>query len=270
MNKKIAIGVLCFGDKKSNPERFNVLVKCFKALEKIKKDDIYLFCFDNNSCRDTKKLLKGLDFFDDIFYMDHNYYDFGPMIALNHISKKLNSKYVLFLNDDCLFYKENCIADCMQFLDEHEECGAVKLIKYEHDNSMAYDKIKGSKSPNAQRLYNTVSGAKLRWEGPYNINDSKFYINNWHYHSMPVLCRSEVYDKILPKKDIEPLQTLEGHMMKGYNSLNIKIGVLDGGAFDHMIHPNKADPDKARRHILRRPVISYDKALEELKTLIKF
>jgi len=274
MNRKIAIGVLCYGDKESNPARFEVLTKCIKALEKIKRDDVYLFCFDNNSCSETQKFLNSQSHFDHIFRMKNNFYDFGAMIALNLIAEKINSKYVLFLNDDCYLYKENSILDGMEFLDHHYECGAIKLIKFEVNSSAAYNKAKGSKSPNAQRMYNTISSEALKARGPFSINDSDFYKSNWHWHSMPVLCRREVYNEILPKKDMEPLQSVEGYMMKKYNNLGMEIGFLDGGAFDHMIHPNKSVRvelmKKGKLQSSNAVIIKYNKVCSSLRKSSSF
>ena len=50
---RTCIGLLTYCDSEKYPKRFEVMKRCIKSLEAIKRDDIYITVWDNNSSEDV-------------------------------------------------------------------------------------------------------------------------------------------------------------------------------------------------------------------------
>ena len=231
------IGVVSYCNSKENPERFEIIKKTLPALSKLKNENNYMFLWDNGSTEEVKEFQKSLSFFDDRYFSYENLYDVGPNILLNIMSKKINAKFVTYIEDDLLLFAPEKIKSCLTFLENNPDCGTVRLLKYERGKELVYDKMqKNSKTDlgNCIRHYNDVKKEKLVWEDCKDIDGNKFYKNNWHWTQFPNVSKTEVFDKIVIKHDCMPLNGFEGLIMKKFNELNLKVGVIEGGVFSHI------------------------------------
>jgi hypothetical protein len=241
---KHCIGVVSWCKSDENPDRFARLKESILSHKLLKRDDNYIFLWDNGSSEDVKEFLRSCDFYDDIYFSPKNLYTNVMEALLNLKAKELNAQYITLLAHDYLIYDHDAVLSCMDFLDKNLDCASVKMLKFEFDRMEIYDKLGNHPDkdvPHMMRLFNTVTNEPLVWEGIQYINDYRFSKNNWHWSEFPNVCRAELFDKIFPKVDCGPLQWLELVMMKNYNnlknprnpSLNWKTGVLDKGAALH-------------------------------------
>jgi len=257
---KHCIGVVSWCNSDENPDRFARLKESILSHASLKRDDNYIFLWDNGSSEDVKEFLKSCNFYDDIYFSPKNLYTNVMEALLNLKAKELNAEYTTLLAHDYLIYDHNAVLSCIDFLDENIDCGYVRMLRFEVGNQEIYNKMGNNPRKDMAHqvtLHNIVAGQPLLWEGPQLINNHPFYKNNWHWSEFPNVCRAEVFDKIFPKTDCGPLQALESVMMINYNLLNLKTGVLDGGAALHnqldfsmsgslrvnRIHSNKLDPN---------------------------
>ena len=235
-NIKHCIGVLSYCDSDQNPRRFEILKESVLSMSALKKEDNYMFVWDNNSSNDVKDFLKSCHFFNDVFLSDQNFYDNAPITLLNQKAKELGAEFVTFMCDDSLVYDAEAVPYCFEFLRLNPDCGYVRILKYEFDRMSLYDKMSGNPNVdrgNCQRHFNTITNQGLTWEPAEPRGKYKFLKNNWHWTEFPNVCRAEVFDKMVPRVDCGPMQALEGTMMRTYHSLGLKTGVLDGGAVTH-------------------------------------
>ena len=269
------IAVLSFCDDKISPERFEINKRCLKSMEKLKSDNNYIFVWDNNSSDDVKDFLKSCTFFDDIFFSDKNMYDNVAMTMLYFKAKQLGAKYVTFLCDDNYVFDENAIVAAQEFLDKNEDCGYIRILKYEFDNKQLYNKIhpvKGADKGNWQRHYNNITKKDLVWENCENIHGYRFFKNNWHWTEFPNLCKFEIFEKIFPRRDCGPMMVLEGTMMRNYNDLDLKTGVLDMGAITHIQDGFSTSASLRVKYlpgeIERTITVKYDDIVEEINKFL--
>jgi len=276
--KNLCMGLLTFCDDKKMPKRFETLKKAINSLERVVKDrdDVFLYVWDNGSSKNVKDfLLSKKNVFDEIYFSNKNLYDFVAVTKLKQMAKKINAKYVCHLEDDFLFYEDGCdfLDSCYQFLDNHKDCGYLRIVKYEYDDKERYDKFKNHPNKdvgNCQRHFNNITKEKLSWEGPYEIGGKLFYKNNWHWYNYPNICRTTVFEKIIPEHDNGPLHQLEGHMMRKYEQLQMKVGILDKGITTHL--DQKLDKSTSTRimagaNVKKMKNISYEEVMEEIKSV---
>lgn len=238
---KLCIGLLTYCDDKKMPERFEILKTSLESLREFVKDreEIFIYVWDNGSSENVKEYLKQFKFFNRIYFSKKNLYDVIAVKKLKEVAEEINAEYVCHLEDDFLFYNKDkkVLDDCYQFLDENLDCGYLRIVKYEFDNKDKYDKFLNhpeKDKANCQRHFNNIDNKKLKWSDPVNIGNSTFYKNNWHWYNYPNICRSSVFKKIIPNKDIGPLHDLEKFMMEKYHEFNLKVGVLDLGLTSHL------------------------------------
>ena len=269
------IGVLSYCDSEKTPDRYKRLKESILSINSLKNDKNYIFLWDNGSSEDIKEFLSQCSFFDDIFFSNKNLMDNGPITLLNMKAKELGAKFVTFLCDDSLVYDKNAISHCFDFLKANDDCGYVRILKYEIEKWFNYDKI--YKNPqtdiaNAQRHYNNISKEKLEWQFAGNFGEYRFFKNNWHWTEFPNVCRSDIFDKIVPKSDCGPMQALEGRMMKNYHDLNLKTGVLDMGAIAHNQRDFHSGGSLRVTEVcntsLSEMIIKYDEMVESIKETV--
>lgn len=274
-NDKInhCIGVVSYCNSEEDPERFEIIKKTLPTLSKLKNKNNYMFLWDNGSTEDVKEFQKSLNFFDDKYFSCENLYDVGPNVLLNKISKRKNAKFVTYIEDDLLLFAPEKINACLTFLENNPDCGTVRLLKYERGKEIIYDKMQ--KNPqtdlgNCIRHYNDITKEKLVWENCKDIDCYKFYKNNWHWTQFPNISRTEIFDKIIVKYDCMPLNGFEGELMKNFDKLALKVGILEGGAFSHI---QKGFSGKAslrvRETIDQKPqMVSYENVLSKIDDII--
>ena len=237
--KKIrhCIGAISYCDSSKHSGRFEVLKNTFNRLQSVKRDDNYIFLWDNGSSEDVKEFLRECKTFDDVYFSPTNLFTNGLIAALNLKARHLNADYVTIISDDYLVYRPEAVSHCINFLDKNLDCGYVRMLKFEYDNIHLYDKILQHPNrdiPNCQRQFNYVTNEELVWEeAEYFDKRYKFLKNNYHWSEFPNVCRSEVFNKIIPKENSGVMNVVEGEMMVRYHSLGLRTGVLDGGAFTH-------------------------------------
>ena len=254
------IGVVSYCTPQEEPERFLRLKESILSHKSLKRDDNYMFLWDNGSSDDVKDFLNSCDFFDDIFFSHKNLYTNVMEALLNLKAKEFKAQYITLLAHDYMIYDSSAVLNCIDFMDKNLDCGYVRMLKFELDRKEIYDKMGNHPKKdlaNQVTLYNVITRQPLLWEEPQFINGYRFFKNSWHWSEFPNVCRAKVFDKIFPKKRCGLLQNLESVMMKNYNHLNLKTGVLDGGAALHnqldfsmngslrinKIHSDKLDPN---------------------------
>jgi len=239
---KHCIGAISYCDSSKNPERFDILKNTFAKLSEIKRDDNYIFVWDNGSSDDVKDFLLNCGTFDDVYFSQNNLYTNGLIAAINLKARQLQAEYVSIIADDYLVFRPEAIHHCVNFLDQNKDCGYVRMLKFELENIHLYDKILSHTDrdvPNCQRQFNYVNGKQLEWEyADYPDRSYTFFKNNYHWSEFSNVCRADVFDMIVPKKDCLAMSGVEKTMMYNYHNLEhngmpLKTGVLNGGAFTH-------------------------------------
>ena len=237
---KICIGLLTYCNTEKSPERFQVMQKCIDVLGEFKErygDQVYLYAWDNGSSDDVKAYLSNKTFFDEIVFSDKNLFDVVAVHFLARKAREVGADYVMHLEDDLFFYDFDFLPDAVRFLETHKDCGYLRILKYEYDNQKKYTKNSNHPNPdraNWQRHYNNNNGDKLVWEETEFESSYDFLKTNWHWYNFVNLSHIDIFEKLLPHHDMRPLQGLEGHMMREYHKLGLKVGVLDGGAVTHL------------------------------------
>ena len=277
------IGVVSYCKSEEMPERFKRLKESISSMRSLKNDNNFMFLWDNGSSPDVIEFLKSCDFFDNIFFSSQNLYDSGPICFLNILAKKLNAKYVTFMEDDNLVFDADAIPSCFEFLKRNPDCGYVRMLKWESQRMEIYDKFANHPQKDLAHMcshFNCMAEGKdqqLKWEEPQTYHcidvDKKYTLfkNNWHWTEFPSICRADVFDKIVPRDHFGVLQGLEKFMMSEYHKLNLKTGILDGGAILH----NQAGfgPDASLRvkdeKLYTNLTISYDRILKEIENVCK-
>ena len=273
----LCIGVLCYCDSNIYPERFEILKKCITSLSKIRQENVYIYAIDNGSSNEVVSFLENSKNIDDVYQSSQNLYDVLAVHLLAKKAKEVGARYVMHLEDDFLFYQDNFLKSAITFLDDNIDCGYLRILKYDYNNKEIYDKFSGHKNidkANAQRHYNTITKEKLLWKEAGLINNFKYFKNNWHWYNYANICRSDIFKKIIPYEDCHPLQSLEGHMMREYQDLDLLAGVMDIGVVSHEGIFNKKT---SQRHAVldgslgsessKLPLIKFEDIQKELKRL---
>ena len=239
---KLCIGLLTYCNSDTHPERYEIFKMCLSSLRNIACENVYIYALDNGSSQDVIDDLNSSSYIDAVYLSRNNLYDF---LAVNFLVKKANSidaKYVMHLEDDFLFYKGDFLDSCINFLKKNNDCGYLRILKYDFNNKLVYDKIGNHKNKdmqNCQRHYNNISKDPLVWSEKQRIASFDFYKTNWHWYNFANICRLSVFEKIVPQYDCYPLQLLELEMMKNYHRLSLLSGVMDVGVVSHMGRFNK-------------------------------
>ena len=270
INKKLCVGLLTHCNSQESPERFEILKKAVNSLQNLKRDNTYIYVWDNQSSREVREFLRSVDFFDAIYFSKQNMYDFVAVHKLVQESKKINAKYVCHLEDDFYFYKNDFLDSCFEFLDNNEDCGYLRILKYEYENRDLYNKFLShplKDEANCQRHFNQITKMDLIWENVGKLKNYNFYKNNWHWYNYANICRSEIFAKIIPHHDHRPLQSLEGYMMEEYHKLGLKTGVMDEGAVTHLgsFTEKTSQRIKLISNNRKLPVLKYQEILKEIK-----
>ena len=68
----------------------------------------------------------------------------------------------------------------------------------------------------------------MQWSLKNTVGNFDFYLTNWHWYNFPNICRTDVFEKIIPKSDCFPLQFLEGEMMKNMFFTSVMNAYAEG------------------------------------------
>jgi len=272
--KKLCIGLLTHCDSRVAPKRFEILKRSVGSLQGLQRDSVYIYVWDNSSSKDVREYLKSKDFFDAVYFSDKNYFDLVAVHKLVAEAKKIDAQYVCHLEDDLFFYDHGFLNASFRFLDENSDCGYLRILKYEYENQKIYDKSGVHPlrdKANYQRHYNQITKEELIWEQCGELEGYVFLKNNWHWYNFANICRTDVFEKIIPRNNHQPLQKLEGYMMKKYFDLGLKVGVLDLGAATHLgeFTTETSQRLKVVGERKKLPIINYSDVVQEIKTVQK-
>jgi len=219
-------------------ERYEMMQKALPTLESLSNDpSVFLMLWDNGSSNDVKDYLKTLDFFNFQYFSEENLYDVPVLRAIAEAANILDAKYVCHVEDDLELIEPNSLSSLKKFLEENDDVGGVRLLKFDFYNKRKYDKRNPSSDvdrSNFMTLANTVSGAKLKWSEPIEVDQYTFFKVNWHWYNFPIFTKLETFERVVVKGDIEPLQAQEGAMAKNFNNLDLNLAILNGGVFNHL------------------------------------
>lgn len=238
MSYDTVISVLTFCDSEKMSERYKMMKSALPTLESLSKDDsVFLMLWDNGSSDDVKDYLRSLDFFDFQYFSKENLYDVPVLRAISEAANILDAKYVCHVEDDLELIQPNCIPYLKLFLEDNEDVGGIRLLKFDFYNQDKYNKASRSKDvdrSNFMTLRNIVDNSELKWSDPIILDDYTFFKVNWHWYNFPIFAKKEVYEKVVLRGDVEPLQAQEGRMAKKFNDLDLKLAILNGGMFNHL------------------------------------
>ena len=175
---KHCICTLSYCNTEKTPARKKIVEKAVSSHSGFKRDDSYIFLWDNGSSDDMKEFLSSCDFYDDIHFSSRNLFDNGAFAALRKKAHDLGCEYITFIEDDCQLFDPDSIVPAIEFLDNNRDCGYLRLLKFETSRIHIYDKFKNHPKKdlgNAQRLFNTVTKEPLRWEKCENISGYQFF-----------------------------------------------------------------------------------------------
>jgi len=239
---KLCVGLLTYCNSETHPERYDIFKTCLNSLKNLVGENVYIYALDNGSSEDVIASLNECPYLDDVYQSRNNLYDVLAVNFLVRKAKEVSANYVMHLEDDFLFYRDDFLNTCFEFLEKNKDCGYLRILKYDFKNKILYDKLGGHPDrdmANSQRHYNNVSKDALTWASDQQMGKFDFYKTNWHWYNFANICNLSVFEKIIPKRDVYPMQALEGEMMKNYYNLNLMVGVMDLGVVSHMGHFDK-------------------------------
>jgi len=234
MKDHIAFSYLCYINKSNIDRRIDNFTKSLESMSLLKKQEkCTVYAIDNNCLESISRKIKNQEGIDFHVKMNKNFFDIASVYSCSKIAKIKNFKYCGYLFDDFVIYNKQFVRDCIDFLNTHEDVGCIRIPKYSFDNMENYDSQKTPKSinPESVRHYsnNHIDRKELVWEGPYDLKNSRFYKNNWHYSSRPAIWRTDLLYSFFDKK-IPVMQKFEYVAAKKFYNSGFKTGVLDGGA----------------------------------------
>mgnify|MGYP003986028085 FL=1 len=163
----------------------------FKCLENLKNFQILIL--DNSSNRKLRKQI--LNKFDIKEYILLNK-NLGYSKGHNYLANKVDTKYLLILNADCLI-DENNIKNLLQSFKKYQDCGVISPTtfndKFEHtyngglffenENKIEITEISGD------TCFQTILGAAMLIEKKFFIDIGKFNENMFLFFSDDDLCK---------------------------------------------------------------------------------
>lgn len=223
----IVIGYLSFITEKNKKLRFDDFKTSVESLSKL--DQYEIISIDNASVDEAKAVIEESQSFSKKFFLEKNLYDIALFFFTMKYAIEKNKKYAMFMYDDFIVHDDK-IESCIKFLNEHEDVGSIRVPAYKKDDRhFDCDKTPKSVNPDAVRHSNYITSQKLVWEGPFNIDGDVFWKNNWHYTSRPSIWRTDIVSKFFDDGASPVLQGFEKKAGNIFASLNMKIGILDGG-----------------------------------------
>jgi len=153
---------------------------------------------------------------------------------LDHLDKTTQPKYTYIIESDMMHYNAHKLADCVKFLDQHDDIGSMRLHEYSIQDFRLYNKdapLPQSRSNLWQSHTNKVTGDSV----VHNQVDGPFWRTNF-LTQLPALNRFETM-----KWCFEQLRCHERFTELDFQSFyHIKypqISILDGGIFNCDLNP---------------------------------
>jgi len=291
---KILIGILTYCPEDA-PKRLEIMKKALPTLKVLAGENVFFSLWDNNSCSDAKEFLENLDFIDFKYFSDKNHYDVAPIQFLSRAAELINADFVCHMEDDLQICSEGSkekLDILMEWLMGLEDIGGSRILKWEIDNIEKYNKHNPDQSKvdraNMQSMYNVITGKRLTIEKNNLTLSTKEVFRvaktNWHWYNFPIVCKTNIYKKVIPTDNIEPLQAQEGLMMKKYAGTGLYMGAMDLGLVTHLAPPTSTSGTSMRHHEMKKnriakikhpnmgkdfPVIEMSTALEEVTLALK-
>ena len=230
--KRMTIGYLTYVTQKNKDNRLLDFYNSLESLKTFKSDQIEFISIDNSSIDEVKNKLKSSDRFSEFFHYKRNHFDVALFYTTAWYARDNNIDYMCFLYDDFIAY-DDAFDEVISFMDQNQDVSCVRIPAYDFNQNHLYDADKTPKSinPDSIRHYNSVTNKKLKWEGPFEVGNSTFYKNNWHYTSRPIVWRTSLFNKIieLQGNTSKVLQGFEAWAAPAFEKEKIKTGVLDKG-----------------------------------------
>jgi hypothetical protein len=182
--------------------------------------------------------------FQNVYRADHNVGYWSAIDWwLNHLEKEspwpvgdqtFTPKYTYIIESDMIHYGAHRLADCVKFLDAHDDIGSVRLHEYSIENMRFYNKdapIPGSRSNLWQSHVNKATGQSI----VHNQVEGPFWRNNF-LTQLPALNRFATMKKVFDLLAQCP-QFTEFDFQQMYHVEYPEISIIDGGIFNCDLNP---------------------------------
>lgn len=229
---KVTAGWLSYITEKNFSSRFEDFSKSLKSLELFSYKDIEFVSIDNSSVESAISAIRQSNVFNKFYHYKKNYFDTALFYTTLWHAESNNSEYTCFMYDDFIAY-DDAFQDVIKFMDDNPHVSCTRITYYDFESKHKFDSDITPKhiNPDSVRHYNTVTNQNLSWVGPINIEKHRFFINNWHYTSRPMIWRTSFLSKMLnaQQQDSRILQGFENWAAKVAQAQGLVTGVLDGG-----------------------------------------
>jgi len=230
------------------------------------KADTGIIVLDNGTRSVTETYLRKVNV--KRIYLPKNIHDIGLHYLLQKIAMDLDYQCCVPVENDFFFYASWRVKDCIDFLVSRQDVGACRIQQFEYARREEYDKLnpRAKRKGQSLRMFNVVTGEKLLWEGPLHVGRSAFYVTNLHWVNSPIIVKTSVYHQLFTQiQSVErwPVwQGGEGLLMRCYQKLGLKMGVLDGGCCKHSDRERGMEESTYRKSPLRYVSVSVAKVME--------
>jgi hypothetical protein len=248
-NERVLIGYLCYLNENNKSRRSHNFFRSLESISFLENQPCKVVAFKNNCSEDVSNVIDKQKGIDESISFKENFWDVSVVYASAKLANERGYDYCCYMYDDFVVYDNNFVSDCIQFMDENNDVGCLRIPNYSYENMYRFNSEITPKSvnPDSLRHYNWVSKLPLTWEGPYKINNHTFYKNNWHYTSRPTLWRTEVLLSFFEKRTHVPvMQPFEGYACKKFYETGLKTGVLNGGSMYTFLESERTSSPESR------------------------
>lgn len=167
--------------------------------------DVEIIIVDNHSADGSVPYLRKQYPNVRIMASSHN---LGFSRANNIGIKRSNGDFILLLNPDTIIEKDT-LRDCLNFMSEHDECGALGVCQRNPDGTRAMESRRGLPTP--MTSFYKMSGLTAKF--PHSRRFAKYYMS------------------YLPWDEINEIEVISGAFFFGRREAIIKAGMLDEDYF---------------------------------------
>jgi len=230
--KRLVVGYLTYINDANGERRLEDFKHSLKSISLLKNDKVEFVSVDNNSLNEVKRVLLENDIFSKHFHYKQNYFDVALFYTTVWYAAQISADYACFLYDDFIAY-DDAFEDIIEFMDANPDVSCTRIPAYDFDNKKLFDPEFTPKSinPDSIRHKNNVTNKDLIWQGPFDVNQHRFYKNNWHYTSRPTIWKTSFLNKVLESQGQTStvLQGFEGWAGQAFEKENLVVGILDKG-----------------------------------------
>ena len=248
-SQKTVLGYLTYINKENFSRRKENFLKSIDSFKKIKNKNknITIVNFDNNSCKDIKKIIYDSNVFDKVYFFNDNFYDISVLFGTYFYGKINGFKYMIYTYDDILYLDKEFLLSCEKLLDNNAEIDCIRLCDYEKNNPH-YNTRYTSKQINPDAINHYVShknNASITWFSKELIDNNEFNISDWHYTSRTSMFRIKSFEKLLNENKILPvLSFFERYAYNFYKNNEIKTGVIEKGPFKTLAQHDSSNSER--------------------------